>query len=101
MLNNQVSKQIDDEKTKAEHSAIILNYLKTGYLDQKDAVDKYNKFNERHPEYYYTISIIGRANGTLAPIESRDNDFIVSNLDMQLCYLTGKSLLEDLNKNNR
>ena len=76
MFNNQISKQMDDEKTITEHEAIIIHYFNTGNLNRKDAIDKYQKFNESHPEYYYTISIVGEATAKLkrlryTPIQER------------------------------
>lgn len=96
----EIKKTKDDATTIAEHTAILLRYQQTGYLDKDDAIEKYEEFNENHKEYYCAMSIQAAYRGTVMQI--RDPripcEVIVGNLNQQLFYLTGKNLLEDSQK---
>ena len=95
MDNNSIKKQIDDTKTAAEHEAIILKYQNTGYLDRVDAIQKYNNFNDSHPEYYISMTTAATVLGSAAQIDQVSNDVIVGNLKAQLLYITRKNMLGD------
>lgn len=96
---NDIKKTKDDATTIAEHSAILLHYRQTGYLDRDDAVRKYKEFNDSHREYYLAMTATANRSGTLVQIDGKDisDEIIIGNLNQQLLYLTGKNLLEDLN----
>lgn len=88
----------DDATTIAEHSAILLHYKQTGYLDRDDAVRKYKEFNDNHREYCVAVTATATQTGTLVQIDDKrlPDEVIISNLNQQLLYLTGKNLLEEL-----
>lgn len=92
-----VKKAKDDATTIAEHSAILLHYKQTGYLDRDDAIKKYREFNNNHPDYYVDMRTVTVVTGTAAYIGDVPNDVLVMNLDAQLFYLTGKKILEGQN----
>lgn len=96
---NDIKKTKDDATTIAEHSAILLHYRQTGYLDRDDAIRKYKEFNDSHREYYLAMTATANRSGTLVQIDGKDisDEIIIGNLNQQLLYLTGKNLLEDLN----
>lgn len=87
----------DDLTTIAEHSAILLRYKQTGYLDRDDAIKKYREFNDNHPDYYVAMRVATVSAGAAAYIGDVPNDVLVMNLDDQLFYLTGKKMLDVLN----
>jgi hypothetical protein len=91
----QNSKQISDLKTLIEHESIILQYKNTGHIDRVYAISKYREFNRLHPDYYRNMELEAKATGTSISIENANDYTIVQNLNRQLCYLTGKNLLEE------
>lgn len=93
----QTEKSIDIAKTIAEHEAIILNYLRTGQLNRKYAINKYTEFNLKHHEFCDGIGLCKLAGANVMPLERMPNGDIVNNLNAQLVYIGGKNLLEGLN----
>lgn len=94
---DHIAKQLDDEKTIAEHKKIILTYLRTGFLDKADAIKKYKDFNDKHKDYYAAVCIGGTIANNLTSIENMPPQAIIGNLNQQLVFLCGKNLLEEWN----
>lgn len=86
----------DDFKTVLEHECIIDRYLKTGFLDRNDAIEKYKKFNDTHKEYLLRVNIEGAILHNTTQMENLSDFDIIYNLQLQLKYLGGKNLLEGL-----
>lgn len=99
----EIKEKKDDVVTAAEHTDIILRYLQTGQLNRNDAIKKYKKFNDDHPDYYVAMRTVTVAAGTAAHIEDEriPDSVIVGNLNQQLLWLTGKNLLESSPQNRR
>ena len=96
MENNNIKKKLDDIKTASEYELMILNYMKTGYLDRDEAIKKYVEFNANHPEYYAGMEITAKASGAIARIEEMPDNIIVKNLKSQFLYLTGRNIWEEI-----
>lgn len=93
----EVKKTKDDATTIKEHTAILLRYRQTGYLDRDDAIKKYKEFNDNHPEYYTQMMTVVTLAGTAVQIDDEDirTEVIAGNLNQQLLYLTGENLLDE------
>lgn len=89
-------KDIDKEKIIEEHSSIICNYNKTGFLDRENAIEKYIAFNKKYYEYYSKKEVIITATNTSIKINDATNDVIIDNLKSQLLWLTGSDYLKRL-----
>ena len=87
---------IDTQKTIAEHTAIILNYKNTGFLDKVNAIKKYKDFNIIHPDYYATISSASLVSSQLINIEDASTEVIIRNIYSQLLWLTGEEYLKTM-----
>lgn len=96
-MSDDTYKQMDDVKTAAEHEAIILRYIETGYVDRDDAIKKYKDFNRNHPKYFQNMIAATTICGTSAPIDKLPNDMLIWNLNDQLYFLIGKNILEENN----
>lgn len=88
---------IEDEKTIAEHSSLILTYCQTGFLNREEAIRKYKEFNTKHQEYCAGIEASRIIGAHVIPLEEMPDGDIVANLNYQLMYIGGKNLLEGLN----
>ncbi len=88
---------IEDEKTIAEHSSLILTYCQTGFLNREEAIRKYKEFNTKHQEYCAGIEASRIIGAHVIPLEEMSDGDIVANLNYQLMYIGGKNLLEGLN----
>lgn len=99
----EIKKTKDDATTIEEHTAILLRYRQTGYLDRSDAIKKYREFNDDHPEYYAPMKTAATLAGTAVRIDNEDItlEVIAGNLNQQLLYLTGKNLLEEWGRNKK
>ena len=93
MFNNNLNEPSDDKQTAIEHEYIILHYVQTGYLDRTDAIKKFKKFNDSHPEYALPMQAGAKASGSAIQIELAPDNVIIGNLNQQLFYLAGKNLL--------
>ena len=85
---------IDNKKTIAEHTAIILTYQNTGFLDKENAIKKYKDFNLMHPNYYATMKLETCLTNTNINIEDAPSDVIINNLSAQLLWLAGEEYLK-------
>ena len=77
-----------DSITLLDHISIIQKYIKTKYLDRKQAIDVYKKFNQENTDYLLLVININRL---FYPdydlyIEQLPNELIVFNLYVQLLY---------------
>ena len=101
-LNNahEVSQDAKDLKTLAEHDAIIRIYSRTGYLDRQDALKKYQRFNEDHPDYLIFMNAkAATGSNRIVPLESMTDIDIVGNLSEQFEYLVEKNALKEWRRN--
>ena len=89
-----LQKNIDNEKTILEHSIIITNYLETGYLDRNYAIQKYKEFNVKNPTYRIGVEFVCILEQTCRDIKELSDEEIVFNLNEQLIYIGGKSLIK-------
>ncbi len=101
----QIYEQIQkgkDLKTIAEHTQIISHYQNTGYLDREDAIKKYKKFNDDHPDYYAGMMTGAKMSGTDIQIDDvDDNNIIVGNMQKQVEYLLGKKTFDKIQQKQR
>ena len=95
-MAKDLNEKIDTLKTAAEHKDVITKYLQTGKLDRSDALEKYKKFNLEHPEYFVSMDTASKATGNNIPLEMAADDVIVGNLNLQLKYLLGENILEEI-----
>ncbi|MBR0519498.1 hypothetical protein IJJ97_06875 [bacterium] len=84
-----------DSITLLDHISIIQKYTKNEYLDRKQAIDVYKKFNIENPEYLLLVININRS---FYPdydlyIEQLPNELIVFNLYVQLLYFCFKTTI--------
>ena len=101
----QIYEQIQKEKdlkTIAEHTQIISHYHNTGYLDRDDALRKYKKFNDDHPDYYAGMTLGAKISGTAVQIDDvDDNNIIVGNMKKQVEYLLAKKTFDKIQQKQR
>ncbi len=93
---NQAYQQADKLKTLAEHESIILNYLRNRWLDRHHAISVYRDFSAKNPDYLLRVQIEASVKGNGADVTALTDDQIVYNLNQQILYLSGRSLLEEL-----
>ena len=87
---------IDNQKTIAEHTAIILTYQNTGILDKENAIKKYKDFNLMHQDYYAAMKIETCLTNTSINIEDAPSNVIINNLSAQLLWLAGEKYLKTM-----
>ncbi len=87
---------IDNKKTIAEHTAIILTYQNTGFLDKENAIKKYKDFNLMHQDYYAAMKIETCLTNTNINIEDAPSNVIINNLSAQLLWLAGEEYLKTM-----
>ena len=85
---------IDNQKTIAEHTTLILTYQNTGFLDKENAIKKYTDFNLMHPDYYATMRLETCLTNTNINIEDAPSGIIINNLSAQLLWLAGEEYLK-------
>ena len=88
---------VDNAKTIAEHSSLILTYCQTGFLNREEAIRKYKEFNTKHQEYCAGVEASRMIGAHVIPLEQMSDSDIAANLNRQLMYIGGKNLLEGLN----
>ena len=78
--------------TLIEHDAIIARFDDTSMLDRDEALAKYGKFNNEHPEFYDLHKDICESQGCLTNLGETDNKTIVDNMKCQRDWLYKKSI---------
>ncbi len=89
------SKEIlNDTSTLIKHKFVIERYMITKYLDRKQAIDIYKKFNLENPEYLLGINLYLVLNpNNCVNLELSSNEVIIENLSLQLLYFCFKKTI--------
>ncbi len=93
---NQAYQQADKWKTLLEHEQIILTYKNTGRLDREHAISVYRDFSAKNPGYLACVQVEAAVKQNGIDVAVTSDDQIVYNLNRQVLYLSGRSLLEGL-----
>lgn len=90
---------LKDSITLIEHKFIIQKFLNTKYLDRRQAIEIYKKFNIENPEYLIEINfyLLFYPNNCVN-LEKTFDQVIVENLSLQLLYFCFKTSTKYLNK---
>ncbi len=93
---HSVYQQTDTWKTLIEHEQIILTYKNTGKLNREHALSVYRNFSIKHPGYMAQVAAETAILQNGIDLAFASDAQIVNNLNRQVLYLSGKSLLETL-----
>ena len=94
------SKEIlNDTATLIKHKFVIERYIITKYLDRKQAIDIYKKFNMDNIDYLLEMNFYLLFNpNNCVNLELSSNEVIIENLSLQLLYFCFKKTITYLNK---
>ncbi len=96
---NSCQEILKDSITLIEHKFVIERYMITKYLDRKQAIDIYKKFNLENPEYLLGINLYLVLNpNNCVNLELSSNEVIIENLSLQLLCFCFKKTIKYLNK---
>ena len=94
MKAEDIAELIKSATTLLEHDAIIARFDNMGVLNRVDALAKYRKFNNEHPDFYAPLIDICERQGSLADLGETNNKTIVENMKYQRDWLYKKSVFK-------
>lgn len=91
MKAEDIAELVNNVKTLKEHNDIITWFENTETLDRDEALAKYRKFNNEHPDFYAPHKDLCERQGCLADLGETNNKTIVENMKCQRDWLIKES----------
>ncbi len=91
----QQADKSDKWKSLLEHEQIILTYCRTGILDRDHAISVYQNFSKKNVDYRVCVQMETSIKQNGLDITRASDDQIVFNLNQQMLFLAGRSILDE------